>query len=163
MQTKVIRFMCGRKVYPIRTSLIRIKVICIGTRSNVDTPIISSVSDPDSHRSTWCGQLKTNSMQIRFTANGLSISVISPIGSQAGSDVLELTCMICILLFDWMNSRSVTWWWCNIYPIYTGQVLFTLGELYPRQTCQPRRGSRRGSSINTHPRRASFFIHMCYM
>ena len=32
--------MCGRKVYPIRTSLIRIKVICIGTRSNVDTPII---------------------------------------------------------------------------------------------------------------------------
>ena len=39
MQTKVIRFMCGRKVYPIRTSLIRIKVICIGTRSNVDTPI----------------------------------------------------------------------------------------------------------------------------
>ena len=26
-----------------------------------------------------------------------------------------------------------------------------------------RRGSRRGSSVNTQPRRASFFIHMCYM
>ena len=38
MQTKVIWFMCGHKVYPIRTTLIRIKVICIGTRSNVDTP-----------------------------------------------------------------------------------------------------------------------------
>ena len=41
MQTKVIRFMCGRKVYPIRTSLIRIKVICIGTRSNVDTTTVA--------------------------------------------------------------------------------------------------------------------------
>ena len=35
--------MCGRKVYPIRTSLIRIKVTCIGTRSNVDTPIVTCV------------------------------------------------------------------------------------------------------------------------
>ena len=33
--------MYGRKLYPIRTSLIRIKVICIRTGSNLDTPTVS--------------------------------------------------------------------------------------------------------------------------
>ena len=37
--------MCGRKVYPIQTSLIRIKVFCIGTRSNVDTTIKHHASE----------------------------------------------------------------------------------------------------------------------
>ena len=36
--------MCGCEVYPIRTSLIRIKVICIGTRSDVDTPYVEAVT-----------------------------------------------------------------------------------------------------------------------
>ena len=45
--------------------------------------------------------------------------------------------------------------------VYTGRAL----PLPNWSTSQrlSRRGSRRGSSVNTHPRRGSFFVHMFYM
>ena len=63
MKTKVIRFMYGLKVYPIRTSLIRIKVICIGTRSNVDTPIkLGSCAFQCEVPHQWIAQRKVKSV-----------------------------------------------------------------------------------------------------
>ena len=60
------------------------------------------------------------------------------------------------------------------YPIYTCTLAMAergsanTGRALPSpnwSTSQrlSRRGSRRGSSVNTQPRRASLFVHMCYM
>ena len=70
----------------------------------------------------------------------------------------EVCCVYC-MTFNTLFTL-LPWPWPS-------KVLFTLGELYPRQTGKHRRdcrrGSRRGSSVNTYPRRANFFVHMCYM
>ena len=75
----------------------------------------------------------------------------------------------CILTKLFLNLTNIfnTLFTLAPWP-WPSEVLFTLGELYPRQTGQPREDCLsedlgRGSSVNTHPRRASFFVHMFYM
>ena len=98
--------MRGRKVYPIRTSLIRIKVICIGTRSNVDTP--KEVRTVYTHSSQ--SLLNATKRQKSILSNGTNITL--PV---VGMLMLcnDDSCIIClngvslVIIFYCYN--------CNIY------------------------------------------------